>query len=412
MISKDFMQKFLSRIDKIDKEQLQSFVLRLVEDMEILYRMWDGSFSGVVIFNEKKQVDYANNAALDILRANKKESILGKTVDDIIDTPDFRKYLNQKMEISGIINEEEHVLSTPFVRVIRASFYPVRNKNNMVKFFMLFFVDITRRKLEEIKNRRKESIASMVHLAAGIAHEIKNPLASIDIHLKLSKRYLSNAQEFKGKREVENVIDILEEEVNRLNLVVQDFLSSIRPISLVLKNESLEHLLKNLLRFLALEFNKHKIKTELFLEDNLPPVLGDNKYLRIVFLNLLKNAIEAFPDEQEERMISVKVYENAPYVEVIVKDNGKGISGDELEKIFEPYFTTKSYGTGIGLTMVHKIITEHDGNIKVESIEGKGTAFIVSLPQYKGQAKKFLEKKNDKKAEVKLKDSEEKLNPE
>ena len=387
------MSKVLSRLDKVDPDQLKSFIKTIIEDTDMLYRMWDHSYAGIIIFNEYQEVRYINQKALEILRHGKlkPEDALGRHIDDILPNQDFKIHLHHKIKINEKMHEEEHILGHPLVRVIRASFYPVTDTKTKVRFYMLLFVDITRRKLEDIKNRRKENIASMMHLAAGLAHEIKNPLASVDIHLKLMKRYLDNAPEFEEKSEMKDFLVVLQEEINRLNSIVQDFLSSMRPISLDLTRVNVESVMKDLINFLNLELKKNQIQISLNLEDYLPFIYGDQKYLRIVFLNLLKNAIEAFPASQEDRKIEIQIYENAPFVVTQIIDNGPGISEDKIEKIFDPYFTTKSFGTGIGLTMVHKIVTEHNGSIKVDSIFGKGSVFTLALPLYQGETAKILE---------------------
>ncbi|PKL14923.1 MAG: hypothetical protein CVV50_01875, partial [Spirochaetae bacterium HGW-Spirochaetae-6] len=219
MISKNFMSKVLSRLDKVDPDQLKSFIKTIIEDTDMLYRMWDHSYAGIIIFNEYQEVRYINQKALEILRHGKlkPEDALGRHIDDILPNQDFKIHLHHKIKINEKMHEEEHILGHPLVRVIRASFYPVTDTKTKVRFYMLLFVDITRRKLEDIKNRRKENIASMMHLAAGLAHEIKNPLASVDIHLKLMKRYLDNAPEFEEKSEMKDFLVVLQEEINRLN---------------------------------------------------------------------------------------------------------------------------------------------------------------------------------------------------
>ena len=360
-----------------------------MDDLDVFYNLLDFYYEGILIFNEKMEIEFANKKALEVFKYNQEQSFQGKTIDDFILSRNFRQYLYHKVENHEDIVEEEHIIGSPLVRVVRVNLLSFQQKDGFI--YLLTFMDITRKKLEEIKNRRKENIASMVNLAAGLAHEIKNPLASIDIHLRLLSRFLGNAPEFQEKKEMDHFLGVLQEELSRLNSIVQDFLASLRPISLDLKKVSLEQIIDDLVSFLSLEMSENQILVSVEVEDLLPTVLGDQKYLRIVFLNLLKNAIEAFPEDQKDRAVKIKLSENYPFIEILIQDNGKGISPENMEKIFEPYFTTKSYGTGIGLTMIHKIIMEHSGNIKVDSGLGKGTTFTVMLPQYKGETAKYLE---------------------
>lgn len=391
MTSKTFIKKFLERLDRVDQDQLELFLKDLAGEIDLFHALLDQANEGILIFNNRQEVEFANLRAIEILRYEKKKDIINRSLDDVIYNKDLRKYLKYKIGEEESIKAEEHVMGMPLVRVMRINFYPVRNSENLIDYYYFSFTDITRQKLEELKNRRQESISSMGHLAAGLAHEIKNPLASVDIHLKLLKRYLDAASDFENKKDLSDSLKVVQEELNRLNSIVQDFLSSIRPISLDLEKLSLKALFTELLGFLALEFKSKKIEVQFLPEDNLPPVLADSKYLRMVFLNLLKNAMEALEEVSENRNIIIKITENFPVIEILVKDSGKGIETGKLDKIFDPYFTTKSYGTGIGLTLVHKIITEHGGNIKVESREGSGAEFTVMLPQYRGETKKYLD---------------------
>lgn len=398
MISKSFITRFLDMIDRVDKQQLFSFLDRVTGDLDFLCQAFDYYPDGILIFDDKCRLEYVNRKALEILRYDKPEEVLEKNVLEILHSPDFSEYLKGKIINQKAIREEEHLISGPFARVLRVNFLPIRDNTNLIRYYLLSFVDITRKKLEDMNSKRKESIASMMHLAAGIAHEIKNPLASIDIHLQLLDRYLTGAPEFQEKPEMKNFINVLKDEVNRLNSIIQDFLKSIRPSSFDLQKVNLAQLLQDLFSFLSLELKFYKIKGELSIESGLPFVLGDPRYLKMVFLNLLKNAMEAFDENQENKKIEIKAGENSPYVEVRIADNGKGISADKLDKIFDPYFTTKTTGTGIGLTTVHKIVTEHNGSIRVESEENRGTVFTVMLPLYKGESSKYID--SGKKSEL------------
>lgn len=395
MISREFIKKTLSRLDKIDLAQIALFVQKVAQDNDFFYRLLDQNEEGILILNQKQDIEYVNPRALEILRFEIHDQLVGKSFEAAIQNQEFKEYLKIKIENHQSIKDEEHVIGSPHIRVIRVNFYFLRDNANSVEYAILRLSDITRKKLEEIRDRRQENITSMGHLAAGLAHEIKNPLASVDIHLKLLKRYLGQAPQFDEKNDMDHFIFVLQEEVNRLTDIVQDFLSAIRPISLDLKRVSVVQLIYDLMQFLDLELKENNIQVEMAIEDNLPAVLADHRYLRIAFLNLIKNAIEVFDNQKQGNKITIKISENYPFVELLIADNGPGILPEKLEKIFEPYFSTKSFGTGIGLTMVHKIVTEHNGNIKVESQIDVGTSFTLMIPQYQGESAKFLENHQD-----------------
>ena len=392
MIDIKILKKFIDILDKVDINQIKTFLNDLYDNICKMMRIFDLNNEGIIVFDSSSKVKYANRKAIEVLKFESVEDVLDKSLEEVIYNKDIRAYLKNKIEKEEPIIEEEHIMGVPHVRVMRVNLIPIRDNTNKVIFFLFRFADITRKKMEEIKLRRQDNIESMKYLASGLAHEIKNPLASIGIHLDLILRYISKEKtEFESKNQVINIVNILKEELDRLNSIVQDFLSSIRPISLDLRRVDIVELVNDTINFLKYDLESRNVKIEFFPEDGLPPVFGDNRYLRVVFINLLKNAMEAFDDYKvENKRITIKMFENYPYIEIIVKDNGKGIDSKYIDKIFTPYFTTKENGNGIGLTLVHKIITEHQGNIRVESEKGVGTTFHIILPSYKGESRKYL----------------------
>ena len=392
MIDIKILKKFIDILDKVDINQIKTFLNDLYDNICKMMRIFDLNNEGIIVFDSSSKVKYANRKAIEVLKFESVEDVLDKSLEEVIYNKDIRAYLKNKIEKEEQIIEEEHIMGVPHVRVMRVNLIPIRDNTNKVIFFLFRFADITRKKMEEIKLRRQDNIESMKYLASGLAHEIKNPLASIGIHLDLILRYISKEKtEFESKNQVINIVNILKEELDRLNSIVQDFLSSIRPISLDLRRVDIVELVNDTINFLKYDLESRNVKIEFFPEDGLPPVFGDNRYLRVVFINLLKNAMESFDDYKvENKIITIKMFENYPYIEIIVKDNGKGIDSKYIDKIFTPYFTTKENGNGIGLTLVHKIITEHQGNIRVESEKGVGTTFHIILPSYKGESRKYL----------------------
>jgi len=392
LIDIKILKKFIDILDKVDINQIKTFLNDLYDNICKMMRIFDLNNEGIIVFDSSSKVKYANRKAIEVLKFESVEDVLDKSLEEVIYNKDIRAYLKNKIEKEEPIIEEEHIMGVPHVRVMRVNLIPIRDNTNKVIFFLFRFADITRKKMEEIKLRRQDNIESMKYLASGLAHEIKNPLASIGIHLDLILRYISKEKtEFESKNQVINIVNILKEELDRLNSIVQDFLSSIRPISLDLRRVDIVELVNDTINFLKYDLESRNVKIEFFPEDGLPPVFGDNRYLRVVFINLLKNAMESFDDYKvENKIITIKMFENYPYIEIIVKDNGKGIDSKYIDKIFTPYFTTKENGNGIGLTLVHKIITEHQGNIRVESEKGVGTTFHIILPSYKGESRKYL----------------------
>jgi two-component system sensor histidine kinase HydH len=229
------------------------------------------------------------------------------------------------------------------------------------------------RDLQE-KVRRSERLASLGRLAAGVAHEIRNPLSSI----RGFAQYFMNR--FKGQEEEQGYASIMVKEVDRLNRVITELLDFSRPKEPHREPHSLENIMAHSLALLGPELIRKKVEVEKEYEPNLPQVLVDRDQLTQAFLNLLLNSLESIDGDGKIR-VSLKMGGDQPFVEVAISDTGRGISQEDLEKAFEPFFSTKRKGTGLGLAIVHQIIESHGGNIGVESQEGRGTTFWITLPR-------------------------------
>ncbi|NNM67983.1 MAG: hypothetical protein HKM06_08245 [Spirochaetales bacterium] len=235
---------------------------------------------------------------------------------------------------------------------------------------------MTERKNRESRLRRAESLASLTTLAAGVAHEIKNPLGSIGIHIQLIQRSLKNPTP-SALDSVRTDLEIINEEISRLNGIVVDFLFAVRPMDTNLVLGSVGKVLVELVSFLSLELEQARIKVRLELDSGDDTVLIDERFLKQAFLNIVKNSLHAMPSGG---ILTVATKRTPETYDVMITDTGVGISEEHLEKIFEPYFTTKDFGSGLGLTLVYKIIKEHGGEIRVSSKPGSGTTVTIQFP--------------------------------
>ena len=216
----------------------------------------------------------------------------------------------------------------------------------------------------------------MTTMAAGIAHEIKNPLAAMKIHVQLLQRILSK----KGvidKESADRFLGVMEEEIDHLNSIAVDFLYAVKPMNTELRLSSINDSLQDLVSFMEPEAKDKNIKLDVKLTEFLPRIELDPRYIRQALLNLVQNSFAAMPNGG---ILKLSSYLNGDFVTVSVEDPGTGIDEDKLSKIFEPYFTTKATGTGLGLTTVYKVMKEHNGDIHVRSEVGKGTCFILEFP--------------------------------
>ena len=219
-----------------------------------------------------------------------------------------------------------------------------------------------------------QKLAALGRLTSGVAHEIKNPLNAMVIHVALLRQKLK-----KAGPEAEGYLDVLEEEIRRLDGVIQGFLKFTRPEELQPEAVTVDEILGEATRLLVGETESKGIHLETEIATSLPAVYGDRELLQQAFLNLMINACEAMPDGGELRVTASRPAEGT--VELWVEDSGVGIEPDELPKIFDLYYTTKGRGSGIGLSMVYRIVQLHDGEVTVSSTPGQGARFTVTLPE-------------------------------
>jgi signal transduction histidine kinase len=246
----------------------------------------------------------------------------------------------------------------------------------------LFFKDLTRVEQIEERERLRDRLAALGEMAAAIAHEVKNPLASIEVLAGVLKRQLADRSEA-----LETLNDIIKES-KMANAIVVEVLEFVRPIQLQVERVGLDDVLKDSITLAEGQRRRGGVTIKTALDPAASELLADPHQLRQLFSNLLANAFEALGGEGHVDIRSTLVPDDelngpedpAPQVSIEVRDNGPGMSADDLERIFSPFFTTKPQGTGLGLAIVRKVVDAHDGRIDAVSAPGRGASFKVTLP--------------------------------
>ena len=218
-----------------------------------------------------------------------------------------------------------------------------------------------------------QKLAALGRLTSGVAHEVKNPLNAMRIHLELLKARLGGTNPA-----ARDNLDVIAHEIQRLDRVVQGFLKFVRPEELNLAPVDVGALLSDVARLMMPEAERVGTRIEVNVAPELPPVSGDAGLLQQACTNLVTNAIQAMPDGGAVTLGAYRGTDGA--IAVRVRDEGVGIPADDLERIFRLYYTTKPQGSGIGLSMVYRIVQMHDGRIDVDSEVGRGTVMTMTLP--------------------------------
>lgn len=233
-------------------------------------------------------------------------------------------------------------------------------------------------KLKEMQHRIQlaERLSSLGHLAAGFAHEIRNPLNAISMGIQRLRRDYHPNEEIKN-REFLSFTDLILNEVRRLNEIVEQFLGLSKPFKLNLRKFSIRELLDNLINLFQEEANSKGIRIEKEFHMNLPHIEIDPERLTQALINIMKNGMEAM---DSGGLLRIEAFTLREYLKIIVTDSGKGISKDQVDKVFNYYYTTKENGVGLGLPIAHRIIEAHGGHLELESKLGLGTKVTISIP--------------------------------
>ncbi|MCF7933364.1 MAG: PAS domain S-box protein [Spirochaetia bacterium] len=369
-----FIRKAIQKLPKLTSEQIEQLIDLLADENEMLSVVLDSMEDGIIVTDLDNRIKIISKTTRRLLPMHNEtdEKVLWAVISD----HEIADYLELHMGRGDrILDEEFYVQKSSLIRVLSFSVFPlVRDKAIMGNIIMLR--DITERKKSEAKYRRAENLASLTTLAASVAHEIKNPLASMGIHLQLMQRELER-ENCIGKESAAEYLDIISEEIERLNSIVVDFLFAVRPMDTRMKSEDINAVIKELLEFTKYELEQNQIAYVFDPSDHLPKIEIDKKYIKQALLNIIKNAIAAMP---EGGVLHVSTAVSGDMASIDITDNGVGISEEHMNKIFEPYYTTKDFGSGLGLTVVYKVIREHGGEISLDSQEGKGTTFTITLP--------------------------------
>jgi len=236
--------------------------------------------------------------------------------------------------------------------------------------------DITKSRRTTQETIESERLNALTLLAAGVAHEIGNPLNSLHIHLQLMERTVQKLHDG-AKGELQQSIDVARSEVDRLDSIVTQFLRAIRPSRPQLRPENLNTIVEETVRFFTPELHDRDIVVEQELRSDLPLLQLDRDQMKQAFYNVIKNSVEAM---QRHGILRIRTDLDDTHVVIRFADTGGGMSAENLSRVFEPYFTTKPSGSGLGLLIVRRIVREHGGELSIESGQGKGLTLTIRLP--------------------------------
>jgi signal transduction histidine kinase len=343
--------------------------------------------NGVLALHRDGRLALMNNEAYRIFGITPKSDDVGRHFSEVLRDPSVLRVVSSAFELSHLPNRAELRLKD-LDRVIGYTLSQTKDDAGTPIGAVMFFKDLTQVEQLEERERLRDRLASLGEMAAGIAHELKNPLAGIEVMAGLLRRQVSDSADAQSL-----LADILSE-AKLANAIVVEMLEFVRPVRLQVERTRLADVLQQSVTMAESKASRGNVGVSLELEAALPDIEGDQHQLCQVFTNLMANAFEALDGKgrititagtsaiQEDPALAGLT--QTPTVVVDVADNGPGVPPELTDRIFNPFFTTKPQGSGLGLAIVRKIVDAHDGRIDVSSAAGSGTRFRVTLPVSSG----------------------------
>lgn len=377
-MSNRLLKRVSEDISSCPEKELKNLINQALEEGDIYYSLFNSLDQGHVIIDEKGIVVMANQRVFTLVpyqRKYRNRPLEGMNLRECLSDEDLAQY------VEDVINGKEKGEKRDFtiqvgseLRTLRVSFRRLYSDKN--QYMDIVIADISEEIRKETRLRRSESLASMTTMAAGVAHEIKNPLAAMQIHTQLMRKAFQRYGSM-DESKADKYLSVIEEETQHLNKIAVDFLFAVKPMEVELRLGLLNDAVDEVVSFLMPEAEEKGIEVITTLDSFIPRIEFDSRLIKQALLNLVQNAFAAMSEGGKLDIISKN---EGDFISLRIRDTGCGIPEEKLSKIFEPYFTTKASGTGLGLTLVYKIMKEHNGDIHVKSEEGKGTEFILEFP--------------------------------
>lgn len=406
-----FLDKLIERLGRIGPEDVQNYLLQLAQEKGLIETVFNAIQEGIIVTDARGRITYLNDAACELFGLESDKSI-GKRLDERVRGLDWKALsesegaVSRDIEIFYPANRFLNFYIVPLLIERRTPAVAEPGQGRATKAGIndpgysepvghaIILRDITESRRSTEKTIESERFNALTLLAAGVAHEIGNPLNSLHIHLQLMERKVRKL-DGKVKEELQEAIDISRAEITRLDSIVTQFLQAIRPSKPILHPENVNAIVEEALRFFGPEIEDRDIVVEAELRPDLPLLELDRDQMKQVFYNVIKNSFEAI---KRRGILRIRTDTDATHVNISFTDTGGGMSAESLSRVFEPYFTTKTSGSGLGLLIVRRIVREHGGEMAIESNEGKGLTLTIRLP-YLDKRVRMLEAGTPREAE-------------
>lgn len=367
-----FLDKLLNRIDRVGQGDLQAYLQRLNNEKGFFETIFNTLQEGIVVVDSRGKIRYLNHASTTLLGIDPAKA-MGTPMAQHLKELDWPKILAE----GRVVNRDLEVFY-PQRRYLNFYLVPLEDQERELLAYAIIFHDLTAHREQAREAIESERLNAVTLLAAGVAHELGNPLNSLNIHLQLLERDLRKLdRDVTAGDELLESVRVARSEVSRLDTIINQFLRAVRPSHAARSMVGINALLHESISFLQPEIRDRDVIVQEELGEALPLVPANADQLKQAFYNLIKNAVQAL---SHGGILRVRTSRSDTHLEISFEDNGPGISAEDMAHITEPYFTSKKNGTGLGLFIVQRILHEHGGHLELLSEPGRGTTARILLP--------------------------------
>ena len=381
-MKKGFIDKLIGRLGRVGPEEARMHLLRVVREKGFLETIFNAIQEGIIVTDPGGRIAYLNGAACGFFGMTSENS-LGRPLAERVRGLDW-----ESLTSSESLMSRDMEVFYPAHRFLNFYVVPLEvedatatadeadlNRAGYLGYAMIVR-DITESRRTAQNTIENERFSALTLLAAGVAHEIGNPLNSLTIHLQLMERKLRKLPPAQ-RVELDESVRVAREEIRRLDFIVSQFLRAIRPAPPQTQPVSINAIIEESISFLAAEIANRDILVEMDLARNLPSLEVDHDQMKQAFYNVIRNGFQAM---QTGGILHIVTQLEPNYVAIAFSDTGGGIAPENMTKVFDPYFTTKESGTGLGLLIVRRIVREHGGEIELRNDTPRGLTVTIRLP--------------------------------
>ena len=365
MPGKDFIDRVATRFEELDSSARQAYLLRLARDRGFFRTVFDAVDEGILVIDRRLRLRYVNRAARELLALPEESGEL--RIAQLLPGVEWRRILADSSDGWDRVARQELEIFYPEHRFVQFSLSPLPEEPELAAALLRDVTESRRRTMSELEH---ETVRAVSLLAAGVAHEIGNPLNSLYLNLQLLERGVS-------PEESAEMIGVCKQEVERLDSIIHGFLNAIRPGKPKFAPVDVRELIVEVLRFMRPEVEARHVAVECAWMGAIPKISGDAAELKQAFYNIIRNAAQAMTNGGT---LAVCGHADEDFLTVEFADTGRGVSPGELNTMFDAFRSHRSGGNGIGTMIIERVCREHGAEFGLVSREGRGTVFQIRFP--------------------------------